>query len=254
MAASSMSIALARLDRPGRWPWTVPMQMPRPRQNRMRFSSGVSTHTILVLIPTLKLIPTLTRTIPCSYYSQFASQDIRPGGPNPWKVLQNYLAQKGARATQPSENRLCNELLWSELGVHFIWGFDYTFTTIIYENPLVSFKSHILPEGWNSISCCLLLLLLFFVQIKLVKSYSSPHIDTTLPAETLFGSLRAASARSTDYRCHPDGLPVQPLICFRYVYYASYLCVIMIEWFLRFLSLYVIYSLIVWITSTAHRL
>ena len=126
--------------------------------------------------------------------------------------------------------------------------------TIIYENPLVSFKSHILPEGWNSISCCLLLLLLFFVQIKLVKSYSSPHIDTTLPAETLFGSLRAASARSTDYRCHPDGLPVQPLICFRYVYYASYLCIIMIEWFFRFLSLYVIYSLIVWITSTAHRL
>ena len=28
-------------------------------------------------------------------YSQFASQDSRPGGPNPWKVLQHYLSKKG---------------------------------------------------------------------------------------------------------------------------------------------------------------
>ena len=42
-------------------------------------------------------------------YIQFASQDVRPSGPNPWTVLQHYLSRKGARATQPLSTNLVQE-------------------------------------------------------------------------------------------------------------------------------------------------
>ena len=44
-------------------------------------------------------------------YSQFASQEVRPSGPNPRKVLQHYLSTKGAWATQPLEMILRSEFL-----------------------------------------------------------------------------------------------------------------------------------------------
>ena len=45
-------------------------------------------------------------------FSQFASQDVLPSGPNPWKVLCYSITrqQKGARATQPLEIISCKKL------------------------------------------------------------------------------------------------------------------------------------------------
>ena len=54
------------------------------------------------------------RSLHVTSYSQLASQDLRPNGPNPWKVLQHYPLRKGA--TQPLEQILCSEFLWSEVG------------------------------------------------------------------------------------------------------------------------------------------
>ena len=44
-------------------------------------------------------------------YSQFPSQDLRPNGPNPRKVLRRYLSKKGAPATQHLEQILRSEFL-----------------------------------------------------------------------------------------------------------------------------------------------
>ena len=53
-------------------------------------------------------------------YTQFAIQDSRLFGPNPWKILappSNYQSNKGFSATQPSEQILDSEFLLCELGV-----------------------------------------------------------------------------------------------------------------------------------------
>ena len=55
-----------------------------------------------------------------SAYTQFAIQDSRLFGPNPWKILappSNYLSTKGFWATQPLEQILVAEILLCELGV-----------------------------------------------------------------------------------------------------------------------------------------
>ena len=43
--------------------------------------------------------------------------------PNPWNILEHYLSNKGARATQLLEHILCRKLMWCELGV---WAFPYS--------------------------------------------------------------------------------------------------------------------------------
>ena len=53
-------------------------------------------------------------------YTQFAIQDSRLFGPNPWTILappSNYLSKKGFLATQPLEQILVAEFLLCELGV-----------------------------------------------------------------------------------------------------------------------------------------
>ena len=85
-------------------------------------------------------------------YSQFASQDVRPGEPKPWKILAHIVSncknvidlsiEKGARATQPLEQILCWKLLWSELGVQP----DH----ISYQDPFKT-RSDSTERGWNPI-------------------------------------------------------------------------------------------------------
>ena len=53
-------------------------------------------------------------------YTQFAIQDSRLFGPNPWKILappSNYLSKKSFWATQPLEQILDSEFLLCEPGV-----------------------------------------------------------------------------------------------------------------------------------------
>ena len=53
-------------------------------------------------------------------YTQFAIQDSRLFGPNPWKILappSSYLSKKGFWATQPLEQILVAEFLLCELCV-----------------------------------------------------------------------------------------------------------------------------------------
>ena len=62
----------------------------------------------------------LRETGPTDRYTQFAIQDSRLFGPNPWKALappSNYLSKKGFWATQPLEQILDSEFLLCELGV-----------------------------------------------------------------------------------------------------------------------------------------
>ena len=77
----------------------TPFRVPRHRCGQMRLCSLISRQQ--------------------GRYTQFAIQDSRLFGPNPWKILappSNYLSTKGFWAAQPLKRMLDSEFLLCELG------------------------------------------------------------------------------------------------------------------------------------------